>query len=274
MMNRFKKIGFVAALAVVGLVFAGCEANGVNDTPSNYTDVDALEAFLGAEPENLQGFVNFDINEGALANQIALPSAGDFYAVMHTNFGEIHIRLFPNLAPLAVRNFVTHANDGYFDGLIFHRVIDGFMLQGGDPLGTGTGGQSIWGRPFGDELSNDLQHIRGALSMANSGPASNGSQFFIVQNNDIGAGAIAEIEQILNEGMAAEIGRSEEFLRHYATYGGTFHLDFGHTVFGQVFYGLDVVDAIAATPVIDPVANHRPIEDVIIETIEIRAWTR
>lgn len=101
-------------------------------------------------------------------------------AVLETTQGKVEIELYPKQAPLAVANFVGHIESGYYDGLIFHRVIDGFMIQGGDPLGTGTGGQSIWGKPFPDEFSEALRFDEvGLLAMANSGPTTNGSQFFI-----------------------------------------------------------------------------------------------
>lgn len=108
-------------------------------------------------------------------------------ATMKTSMGDIEIMLFPEEAPKAVENFITHAKAGYYDGLLFHRVINDFMLQGGDPLGTGTGGESIWGAPFEDEFSDSLHNFRGALSMANSGINTNGSQFFIVQTGGMNA---------------------------------------------------------------------------------------
>ena len=109
---------------------------------------------------------------------------GDTLAIMETNHGDITIKLFPDEAPKAVENFVTHAEEGYYDGLTFHRVINSFMIQGGDPKGDGTGGESIWGEPFEDEFSDSLYNFNGALSMANSGKNTNGSQFFIVQQQD------------------------------------------------------------------------------------------
>ena len=228
------------------------------------------------EPD-LTGSVNQEFIPDALANQIAPPASGEQFAIIHTNFGEIHLRLFPDKAPLAVENFVTHARDGFFDGIMFHRVIENFMLQSGDPTGTGMGGESIWGRPFGDELSPNLRHIRGALSMANAGPGTNGSQFFIVQNNSLDPSFVQHFQEIMgviNEhpeddenNTWGELYPSEfEFVAHYLEHGGTPHLDAGHTVFGQVFRGMDVVDAIAATPT--DMAD-RPVNNVIIERIEI-----
>ena len=104
-------------------------------------------------------------------------------ATIKTNHGDLRIKLFPEHAPKTVANFVALSKDGYYDGVIFHRIIKDFMIQGGDPTGTGMGGESIYGESFEDEFSEELYNIRGALSMANAGPNTNGSQFFIVQIN-------------------------------------------------------------------------------------------
>ena len=106
---------------------------------------------------------------------------GETKAVIKTNMGDVTVKLLNNVAPKTVENFVTHAKNKYYDGLIFHRVIKDFMIQGGDPTGTGMGGESIWGQAFEDEFSTDAFNLYGALSMANAGPNTNGSQFFIVQ---------------------------------------------------------------------------------------------
>lgn len=117
--------------------------------------------------------------------QLNLDQAKGPKATMKTNHGDIVIQLFPEEAPMTVENFVRLAQKGYYDGVTFHRVISDFMIQGGDPEGTGAGGQSIWGHNFEDEFSNELFNLRGALSMANAGPNTNGSQFFIVQNKNM-----------------------------------------------------------------------------------------
>ena len=124
-------------------------------------------------------------------NQLEHPKAGDLIAVMHTTMGDIKIRLFPDQVPKTVENFTTHAKNGYYNGVLFHRVISGFMIQGGDPQGTGMGGESIWGGPFADEFDVDLHNLRGALSMANAGPNTNGSQFFIVQAPEVHEGPVS-----------------------------------------------------------------------------------
>lgn len=193
-------------------------------------------------------------------NQLNRPIAGDTVAIMHTNHGDIAIRLFPDHAPMTVENFVTHAKNGYYDGLIFHRVINDFMIQGGDPTGTGCGGESIWGRPFKDEFTPELHNLRGALSMANAGPGTNGSQFFIVQAKQVHP-------QLLGQMAALRDYFPEEAENAYREAGGTPHLDYHHTVFGQVYDGMDVVDAIAA---VKTGASDKPVDDVIILTVEIK----
>ncbi|QMT18526.1 peptidylprolyl isomerase [Planococcus maritimus] len=171
---------------------------------------------------------------------------------MTTSEGAIRMRLFPEIAPKAVENFLGHAESGYYEGVIFHRVIEDFMLQTGDPTGTGGGGESIYGEPFEDEFSDRLFNFRGALSMANAGPGTNGSQFFIVQASEIEAGSASDYP--------------EEITAAYEEMGGTPWLDGMHTVFGQVDEGMDVVDKIAA---VEKGANDKPLEDIVIESIEI-----
>lgn len=187
--------------------------------------------------------------------------AGEKCATVKTNMGEIKIRLFPEYAPKAVENFVTHAKEGYYNGLIFHRVINGFMIQGGDPNGTGTGGESIWGVPFEDEFTPVLHNLRGALSMANAGPSTNGSQFFIVQAKEVSEDMLEQLR------MANEKYFPTECIEAYEKLGGTPWLDYHHTVFGQVFEGMETVDAIAEVPA-DYFTN-KPKTDVIIETITV-----
>ncbi|TFK88196.1 peptidyl-prolyl cis-trans isomerase [Polyporus arcularius HHB13444] len=151
-------------------------------------------------------------------------------ATIHTTLGDMHLRLFPQYAPKAVENFVGHARSGYYEGVIFHRVIPKFMIQTGDPLGDGTGGTSIWDREFEDEFADDLKHDRPyTVSMANAGPNTNGSQFFITTN-------------------------------------ATPWLDKKHTIFGRVLSGLEVVHAIENVKVnkVD-----KPYEDIKIINIDV-----
>ncbi len=185
--------------------------------------------------------------------------AGDVLAVIKTNMGDIKVKLFPDKAPKTVENFTTHAKNGYYNGLIFHRVIKDFMIQGGDPTGTGMGGESIWGYSFEDEFSPELHNIKGALSMANAGPNTNGSQFFIVQADSVPSNMLAQMKEMPES-------FPEDIVKAYEEKGGTPWLDFRHTVFGQVMEGIEVVDSIANVKV---GAADKPIEDVVIETILI-----
>lgn len=196
-----------------------------------------------------------------MSKQTRTPAAGDTVALMHTSMGDIRMLLFPEAAPKAVENFVTHAKNGYYNGIIFHRVIPDFMIQGGDPTGTGRGGESIWGRSFADEFDPDFHNIRGALSMANAGPGTNGSQFFIVQAASVDPGLVAQMEQLSDRGFPADC------VADYKALGGTPWLDFKHTVFGQVAEGMDVVDAIAN---VKTGFGDKPVEDVAILGIEIQ----
>ena len=179
-------------------------------------------------------------------------------ATIKTNHGDMRIKLFPDHAPKTVANFIALSKDGYYDGVIFHRIIKDFMIQGGDPTGTGMGGESIYGESFEDEFSEELYNVRGALSMANAGPNTNGSQFFIVQNQHLP----------YSKKEIARGGWPEPIAEIYAEQGGTPHLDRRHTVFGQLAdeASYEVLDAIAG---VETGAMDKPVEDVVIETIEI-----
>ena len=183
---------------------------------------------------------------------------GQVRVKIKTTHGDMTFKLFEKDIPKAVENFLTHAKNGYYKGIIFHRVIRDFMIQGGDPTGTGMGGESIYGESFEDEFSEELYNIRGALSMANAGPNTNGSQFFIVQNQHLP----------YSKKEIARGGWPEPIAEIYANQGGTPHLDRRHTVFGQLAdeASYAVLDDIAA---VETGAMDKPVEDVVIETIEI-----
>ncbi|MEC1304425.1 peptidylprolyl isomerase [Lysinibacillus capsici] len=181
--------------------------------------------------------------------------AGEVLVEMNTTLGAIKIKLFPEHAPKTVENFLGHAKSGYYNGIIFHRVIQDFMIQGGDPTGTGMGGESIWGNSFEDEFSEQLFNLRGALSMANAGPNTNGSQFFIVQMKHLPSDMLRQLQGA---------GFPEEIIEAYAQNGGTPWLDHKHTVFGHVVEGMDIVDKIAD---VEKDFLDKPLEDVKIESI-------
>jgi peptidylprolyl isomerase len=158
--------------------------------------------------------------------------AKDTIVVLETNVGKIELKMYPEVAPLAVENFTTHVKNGYYNGLIFHRVIKGFMIQGGDPTGTGRGGESIWGKPFKDEFGNNVVFDKPyLLAMANSGPKTNGSQFFI-------------------------------------TTAPTGWLNGKHTIFGEVVKGQNVVQKMENVSVSR--GNNRPLFDQVIKKAYIK----
>jgi peptidyl-prolyl cis-trans isomerase B (cyclophilin B) len=235
-------------LCLIGLILAGC----------GQTEKDNSSKEKPAETEEKTGDTESGGDEEMNYPQLTTEVAENEKVVeMKTSMGTIKIKLFPEQAPKTVENFITHSENGYYDGLKFHRVIKDFMIQGGDPNGNGTGGESIWGESFEDEFSKQLFNIRGALSMANAGPDTNGSQFFIVQNSEMNPGF---------EEKMKEAGFPQEIIDAYMERGGTPHLDFKHTVFGQVIEGMDIVDKIAGVEVGQ---NDAPKEDVIIEKITV-----
>lgn len=188
--------------------------------------------------------------------QLNLPNVKGPKALLATNYGDIELILFPEIAPKTVKNFIELAEKAYYNGVIFHRVIPDFMIQGGDPTGTGMGGESIYGEKFEDEFSANVFNLRGALSMANAGPNTNGSQFFIVQNQQVPANMLAQL---------ASAGYPEEVIAAYKN-GGTPWLDQRHTVFGHVINGMDTVDRIAN---VARGPQDRPVHDVVIEKVVI-----
>ncbi|GEO59610.1 peptidylprolyl isomerase [Companilactobacillus bobalius] len=188
--------------------------------------------------------------------QLDLENATGSVATIKTNHGVIKIQLFDELVPKTVKNFIELAQKGYYNGIIFHRVIPDFMIQGGDPTGTGAGGESIYGKSFEDEFSDQLYNLTGALSMANAGPNTNGSQFFIVSNENMPKRMVKEM---------AGAGYPEEIITAYKN-GGTPWLDHRHTVFGQVIEGMDVVQEISRAK---RDGNDKPKEDIVMESVEI-----
>ena len=156
--------------------------------------------------------------------------SANYSAVIETSLGSIEIELFTDIAPITVNNFVNLSKDGYYDNVIFHRVIKGFMIQGGDPSGTGHGEMGKYpGYEFQDELNNPMQYEKGIVAMANRGPNTNGSQFFIMHVD--------------------------------------YPLPYDYTIFGKVSNGIDVVDAIANVQTGD---MDKPVDDVVINSVDIK----
>ncbi len=224
--------------------------------------------------------------DSSVPYQLRNPKKNEEIAVIKTNKGEIKIKFFPEEAPKAVENFKTHAKEGYYNNQIFHRVIKDFMIQGGDPTGTGRGGESIYGKPFEDEFSDKLVNISGALSMANAGKDTNQSQFFInYMDKEQFNGwdtyqkiydQYAKSPEVVSKYYKSIVDMSkitEEIKQLYIDHGGNPHLDgafnvngTGHTVFGQVYEGLDVVKEISQ---VETNEMDAPLENVVIEEIRI-----
>lgn len=223
-----RKIILGIVLLILIFVLTGCKDSSVNDKLVYNTTKNE------GEKEEVKT-VNY---EEAAKKQMANPEKGETIATITVkNFGDIKVKFFKKSAPKAVENFVTHAKEGYYDGTTFHRVMEEFMIQGGDPDGDGTGGESIWGKGFNEEIDEELLPYRGALCMASRGTGtySIGSQFFIVQAN-------------YSEDMGTTLkyyGYDQKLIDAYKNYGGYMSLYGGYTVFGQVFEGMEVVDMIA-----------------------------
>lgn len=189
--------------------------------------------------------------------QLDLTKAEGPQATIKTSLGEVKVQLFAKLAPKTVKNFVELAKKGYYNGVLFHRVIPDFMIQGGDPTGTGRGGESIYGEAFEDEFSDQLFNFNGALSMANAGPNTNGSQFFIVSASRVPANMLEQMKMV---------GYPQEIIDHYKETGGTPWLDHRHTVFGQVISGMEIIEKISK---VDRDGMDKPKKDVMMNEITI-----
>jgi len=162
-------------------------------------------------------------------HEMTIDDSKNYTALIKTSLGDMKVEFFTKDAPVTVNNFITLAKDGYYDGVIFHRVISDFMIQGGDPSGTGHGDYGKYpGYEFEDELNNQVPYTKGILAMANRGPNTNGSQFFIMHVD--------------------------------------YPLPYSYTIFGKVIDGLDVIDKIAS---VETGAGDKPVENVVIESVEI-----
>ncbi len=295
-----KRIAALLAVIMMLTMVSGCKKAGSDvsaaDTQEDYASLDFSNGIGTVYPDEAYGF------------QMEKPERGEEIAVMHTSMGDIFIRFFPEAAPKAVENFKTHAKDGYYDGLMFHCVISDYKIQSGDPNGDGSGGESIWGKPFEDEFDQKLLNITGALSMANSGPNTNGSQFLIncqsvekapkkedyTENTDQALRKQAAESYYGNSAYLSRFSTLLDYMKEafssnpvydwipgevwdvYAKYGGSIQSDGawryggGYTVFGQVFDGLDVVEKISK---VETDLHDKPTTPVTIDSIEIQEWT-
>ncbi len=256
----------------------------------------------GYDISKLSATVNYADKED-FGFQLDKPKKGDTIAVIKTSEGEITLRFFPEYAPNTVNNFIELAKAGKYDGVLFHRVMDNFMIQTGDyENNDGTGGTSIYGQAFPDEFCDKLLNIRGSVAMANSGKDTNGSQFFINQCDaeHYKSGGVYKTyesnwDRIIKSmkdykddaetvGNLSTYGTSSlntdavpaEMKKLYNSQGGNIWLDgaynasdAGHTVFAQVIDGMKVVDKIAATSVDE---QSKPLTDVTIDKVEIKKY--
>ena len=205
-------------LYLIIILFISCSTQ--EEVVNNNIEIENIEMEIEMNEDKVYTSVpemNIDLNK-------------KYTAVMKTNMGDISVEFFTNDAPLTVNNFINLSKDGYYNDVIFHRVINGFMIQGGDPSGTGHGEMGKYpGYKFEDELNNKQPYEKGILAMANAGPNTNGSQFFIMHVD--------------------------------------YPLPYQYTIFGKVTEGLDVVDKIAS---VETAEGDRPVEDVVIESVEIK----
>ncbi|MFS1664450.1 peptidylprolyl isomerase [Streptococcus sp. zg-JUN1979] len=259
-----KKILYLGILLLVGSTLAGCQSIERLLKGDDYVNTKLATSSSQEEAKAYQK----ELEKALKADKSAFPQLTDTVSkdeaevLMTTSLGDITIKLFPTYAPLAVENFLTHAKEGYYDNLTFHRVINDFVIQAGDPNGDGTGGQSIWqgvdsskdnGSGFKNEISPYLYNLRGSLAMANSGADTNGSQFFINQNTYDYASSLSSKTY------------PKSIIEAYQK-GGNPDLDGNYTVFGQVVSGMDVVDRIAQ---VETDNSHKPTDKVTITSIKI-----
>lgn len=256
-MLKFRRLAaLVMSLSMLAAVFTGC--GDEENSSAAKTDDSKSESGESSNSESSS------VSAGKVMN-FTPPEEGEEIIVMTVkDYGDIKIKLFPEQAEKGVENFTGLANKGYYDGLIFHRVINNFMIQGGDPLGNGTGGESIWGDKFDGGTSADLTHVAGAVAYANSGStATNGSQFYIVTGEKYDEETLTQLTDYYG------ISLTDEAKKLYTELGGTPWLDGSYTIFGQVFDGLDIVFDIQS---VTTGASDKPEKDIVIEKVSVEKY--
>ncbi|MDR1354656.1 MAG: peptidylprolyl isomerase [Oscillospiraceae bacterium] len=256
--KKIKILSFLLFIALCIAIFSVCVQECHKETAHNECPI--VKDELAAKPLEPFGLPQFDP-----------PREGEPTATITTSKGTVLLKFLPEHAPLAVENFIALAKDGYYNGCPFHRVIPDFMIQGGDPTGTGSGGKSSFGKPFKTEISWSTFHFTGAVSMANSGPNTNGSQFFIVVANPKATDGDVANDYLRKTGGVQDDAMRAAIVATYVAVGGAPWLDGCHTIFAQVFAGLDVADQIAS---VRTDANDCPTDPIIIEKIEISNYTK
>jgi peptidyl-prolyl cis-trans isomerase A (cyclophilin A) len=265
-MKSIKKLAVASFSLALVLTLAACGSNKQSSSTASSTEESTTASTISEK----------ELNAEYLPQLEDKVTDKEYLVRIETTEGNIEMKLFPEFAPLAVENFVTHAKEGYYNNVTFHRVVPGFMIQGGDPQGNGTGGKSIWngkdkkidsGNGFKNETSYHLYNLNGAVSMANAGPDTNGSQFFINQNTDVQSDGLLKSDY------------PEKIIEAYKK-GGNPTLDWNntaspvnphsYTIFGQVTSGMDVVKKIADAPTKkDGAENSTPENPVKMTKIDI-----
>ena len=272
-----KKAVTLGCVLSLSAALIGCGSNNKSNTGTSDQDGTAQVEPSEAVEENTEP--NDADASAAVVEQLAGPQKGETVATLHIkDYGDIKVHFFKDAAPKAVENFVTLSKKGYYNGVTFHRVIKDFMIQGGDPQGTGMGGESAWGGNFEDEINKYLIPLRGSLCMANAGGGNtNGSQFFIVQQDTKDPADKEQVKQALDQyvqmykqstGLPLD-AYDDSVIDNYLKVGGALYLSGGYTVFGQVYEGLEIVDKIAASKTD---ANDKPEKDVVIESIDVTTF--
>ena len=209
-------------LPIFLLLLSGCSSLSIQDD-------NIVESNIETDENLTEERDGMDNKTYANEPDLLIDTTKTYTALLETSQGSMNIQFYTDIAPITVNNFIFLARDGYYDGVIFHRVIPGFMIQGGDPSGTGHGDMGTYpGYKFDDELDNPIPYDRGILAMANAGPNTNGSQFFIMHKD--------------------------------------YPLPYQYTIFGKVTEGLEVIDKIAS---IQTDSSDRPVEEIIINKITI-----
>lgn len=244
----------LAAVMSAAIMLGGCKGTSTVDDENSI--VNAIKEQDAANAANSQD---------AVIRNFEMPEVGEKIAVITVkDYGEIKIKLFPDAASKGVENFTGLAEMGYYDELIFHRIISNFMIQGGDPKGNGTGGKSIWGDKFDGGISEGLYHFSGAVAYANSGSTStNGSQFYIVNTPE---GYLQNTCEELMQYDPSTYSWAPNVVEMYNEKGGVPFLDGGYTVFGQVFEGLDIVRELGN---VETDENDKPLTQVQMESVKI-----
>lgn len=258
-MKRYFAI-FAATLLLLNVV-TGCGSDKTDTTDATTEAVTEATSEATTEQTMTTEYEKVEIHTPKEFSQTGEPEEGETVAILHIkDMGDICVKFFYEDSPLAVENFVTLAANGYYDGIIFHRVIKDFMIQGGDPTGTGMGGESMWGTEFKNEYSDRLAQINGSLAMARTSQLdTNGSQFFINNGPE------------LTEDYLEYYGVNKDLWDAFLENGGNPHLQDQYTVFGQVYDGMDVVEEISS---VETDSSDKPTSDVVIESVEITQYKK